>query len=173
MRIPFAVKHCMAGGVLAAGVLAATIVQAQPYVGAQAGMMKIDRGQVSDATLTGLTLRGGLVLHELLSAEVRVGKAVGDDSYRNVDVENDFYYGAYARLTPPLAGPVQPYLIGGYSYVENDFNGNTLRDDGESYGGGFDLGMEEHLSMNLEYLRLVDNDFGTQELIGVGVNYAF
>lgn len=114
-----------------------------------------------------------MVLHELVSAEVHVGKAFDDDSYRGVEVENDFHYGVYARLTPPLAGPVRPYLIGGYSYVENDFNGETLRDDGASYGGGFDLGMEEHISMSLEYLRLVDNDYGTQELIGLGLNYRF
>ena len=161
-------------GTLAAGMLfAGTAAQAEFYTGAQVNMLNIDRGSVSNVTLTGLTLRGGMVLHELVSAEVHAGKAFDDDSYRGVEVENDFHYGVYARLTPPLAGPVRPYLIGGYSYVENDFNGETLRDDGASYGGGFDLGMEEHISMSLEYSRLVDNDFGTQELIGLGLNYKF
>ena len=83
-----------------------------------------------------------------------------------------------AQLLIPLAILFSVSLVffgmsGGYSYVENDFNGETLRDDGASYGGGFDLGMEENISMSLEYLRLVDNDFGSQELIGLGLNYRF
>ena len=161
-------------GTLAAGMLLiGTAAQAEFYTGAQVSMLKIDRGAVSDIALTDLTLLGGMVLHELLSAEVHAGKAFNDDSYRGVEVENDFHYGVFARLTPPVAGPVRPYLLGGYGYVENDFNGETLRDDGAAYGGGFDLGLEEHMSMSLEYQRLVDNDHGTQELIGLGLNYRF
>lgn len=161
-------------GALSIGLLAgAMAVQAEMYAGAQASLMKVDRGAISDAQLGALTLRGGMVLHELVSAELRLGTGLSDDSYRNIDVENDFFYGAYARLTPPLEGPVQPYLIGGYSYVENDINGATQRDDGSSYGGGLDLGVGQHSTLNVEYLRLIDNDYGKQELIGLGVNYSF
>ena len=57
--------------------------------------------------------------------------------------------------------------------MENDITATTQRDDGSSYGGGFDLGVGQHSTLNVEYLRLVDNDFGKQELIGLGVNYSF
>ncbi|MED5433016.1 MAG: outer membrane beta-barrel protein [Pseudomonadota bacterium] len=167
-------KNGVVRGTLVAGMLlVGASVHAEFYTGAQVSMLKIDRGNVSDVALTDLNVRGGLVLHELLSAEVHAGKGFGDDSYQGVEVENDFHYGVYARLTPPVAGPIRPYLLGGYGYVENDFNGETLRDDGTSFGGGFDLGLEEHMSMSLEYLRLVDNEFGKQELIGLGLNYRF
>ena len=61
-------------GTLAAGMLfAGTAAQAEFYTGAQVNMLNIDRGSVSNVTLTGLTLRGGMVLHELVSAEVHAG----------------------------------------------------------------------------------------------------
>ena len=164
----------IARGAVSVGLLAGAVaVQAEMYAGAQVNLMKIDRGAVSDAQLSALTVRGGMVLHELVSAELRLGAGLSDDSYRNIDVENDFFYGAYARLTPPELKAVQPYLIGGYGYVENDINGTTQRDDGSSYGGGIDLGVGQHSTLNVEYLRLVDNDFGKQELIGLGLNYSF
>ena len=170
---PLSARNIVRGAVSVGLLAGAVAVQAEMYAGAQVNLMKIDRGAVSDAELTALTLRGGMVLHELVSAELRLGAGLSDDSYRNIDVENDFFYGAYARLTPPLEGPLQPYLIGGYGYVENEINGTTQRDDGSSYGGGFDLGVGQHSTLNVEYLRLVDNDFGKQELIGLGVNYSF
>ncbi|EKF73158.1 hypothetical protein A11A3_15187 [Alcanivorax hongdengensis A-11-3] len=143
------------------------------YGGAQYSYMTVDRGAVNNARLNGYTLRGGAVLHQLFSVEVRAGQALGDDSYRDIKVENDFYYGGYLLMTLPLEGPVTPYGIGGYGYVENDFNGNTQRDDGASYGFGFDYAADSHLGLNLEYLRLADNDYTQQELISLGVTYHF
>lgn len=164
----------VAYGALAVGLLtSAVVVQAEIYAGAQFNIMKIDRGAVSDAQFDALTLRGGMVLHELVSAELRLGTGISDDRYRNIEVENDFFYGVYARLTPPLEGSVQPYLIGGYGYAENDIHGATERDDGSSYGGGMEMGVGQHSTLNVEYLRLVDNAYGKQELIGIGINYAF
>ena len=148
-------------------------VQAETYLGAQANMMRIDRGAVSDAELTGLTLRAGMVFHELVSGEVRLGKAPDEDTYRGITVENDVYYGVYARLTPPVPWAVAPYLVGGYSYVENEFDDEMVRDDGAGFGGGVDMGVSDSMTVNLEYLRLIDNDFGKQELMGLGVSYFF
>ncbi len=57
--------------------------------------------------------------------------------------------------------------------MASESNGTAQRDDGSSCGGGFALGVGQHSTLNVEYLRLVDNDFGKQELIGLGVNYSF
>ena len=101
---PLSARNIARGAVSVGLLVGAVAVQAEMYAGAQVNLMKIDRGAVSDAELTALTLRGGMVLHELVSAELRLGAGLSDDSYRNIDVENDFFYGAYARLTPPLEG---------------------------------------------------------------------
>lgn len=172
MKLAYAIRE---RGLLIIGLalLANGTAQAETYVGAQANMMRVDRGSLQNAELTGVVFRGGVVMHALLSAEVRIGKGFGDDKVDGITLENDYFYGAYARLTPPVPWPVAPYLIGGYSYVENEVNDSMQRDDGMGYGGGFDMGVSDSVSINLEYLRLVNNDYGKQELIGLGANFFF
>ena len=150
--------------------------QAQFYGGAQFSHLTLSRGSVSNAQLSGITLRGGMVLvPQLFSAELRLGKAFGSDSDSDsgVKAKNDFYYGTLVRMTLPLGKPFTPYAVGGYGYVKTDLDGNTQRDDGGAYGLGVDYALPGKLSVNLEYLRLADNDYTKQELFSLGVNYHF
>lgn len=149
------------------------IADSTPYFGVQYGYLDFERGAVKEASLDALSLRGGLEINELLSGEVRLGTGLFDDDYRGIDAEMNYYYGVYAVVNLPTGGKLDPYLIGGYSYVDSSVGNEDYRDDGAAYGAGLNWAMDDQSALTLEYLKLVDNDHSKQNVVSVGMVYRF
>ncbi|MBZ2188216.1 porin family protein [Alcanivorax sp. JB21] len=159
-------------GVVAAGACGLALADMSPYAGIQYGYTDFERGNVS-TSLDVLVVRGGMRFTELLSAEARVSTGIGSGSDSGVKVENRYNYGAYGVVTLPLGNEFTPYAMGGYTYARSEIGGNRERDDGASYGAGVDWALDDMMSLNLEVLRTVRNDFTKQTVVGLGVKYHF
>lgn len=147
--------------------------QPQPYAGVQYGYLDYDRGNLKGQDLDVLSLRGGVQLNSLLSAEVRGGAGLFSQRYHGEKTRINFHYGLYVRLTLPNSSPFTPYLLGGYAYSDSQAAGRHQRDDGGSYGGGVSYALDSRVDLNLELLRLADNDHTRQNALTLGATYRF
>lgn len=165
-------KKTMAALVVAGASSFAT-AEMTPYFGVQYGYLDYDRGVVDGASLDAFTVRGGLDINELLAAEVRAGVGLVDDTRRGVEAEMNYHYGIYAVVNLPTGTRIDPYLLGGYSYVDSTVNRKDYSDDGLAYGAGMKWSMNDESALTLEYLKVADNDHTKQNLISVGILYHF
>lgn len=159
--------------VVAAGVSSFANAEMAPYFGVQYGFLDFDRGAVDGAALDAFTVRGGLDINELIAAEARVGLGLSDDTRRGIKAEMNYHYGVYAVINLPTGSHIDPYLLGGYSYVDSTVNRNDYSDDGLAYGAGLKWFMNDQSALTLEYLKVADNDYTKQNLISLGILYHF
>lgn len=159
--------------VVVAGVSSLATAEMAPYFGVQYGYLDFDRGAVDGAALDAFTLRGGLDINELIAAEARVGLGLSDDTRQGIKTEMNYHYGVYAVINLPTRTQLDPYLLGGYSYVDSTVNGSDYSDDGLAYGAGLKWAMNDESALTLEYLKVADNDYTKQNLISLGILYHF
>ncbi len=155
------------------------------YFGGNASFLEYADDDVEDdASLTAVYGRLGTMFNENFSGEIRVGFGLADDSVDTVlgavDVELDNLFGAYVRGGIPVSDAFYPYAIIGYtrgkfsySVPENDFTYAFKDSDSESdisFGFGADLDIGQNLTLNAEYISLLDKDGA--EISGVSVGLA-
>ncbi|MCH8544422.1 MAG: porin family protein [Alcanivorax sp.] len=159
-------------GLMAAGACSLALADMTPYAGIQYAYTDFKRGDVS-TSLDSIVVRGGMRFDELFSAEARISTGIGSGSDGGVKAENRYNYGAYGVVTLPLGNEYTPYAMGGYTYARSEVGGERQRDDGVSYGAGVDWALDDLMSLNVEVLRSVRNDFTKQTVVGLGVKYRF
>jgi outer membrane protein with beta-barrel domain len=119
--------------------------------------------------------RLGAHINEYLSAEMRLGTTMVDESQDNLDYRFNYHVGAYLGLGYRI-GAFRPYLLAGFTAGEEEVKRggvfkNTIED--VSYGIGADVMLGEQLGVNVEYTQYYD--FGRVNYKGpsLGLMYQF
>jgi len=142
----------------------AEIEKGQRYVGANANFLSYEEGSVMDASLLAVSGRFGAFVHENFSFEARVGLGLidGEDNIygTTVDIGLNHFFGIYARAGLPLNEQLYPYALIGYTRgeVEASAYGFTV-DEAESdssFGFGVDFKFNEKMTLNAEFINLLD-----------------
>lgn len=96
-----------------------------------------------------------------VAAEGRLGFGFLDDDIDGIDISTDLTWGAYLRAELPIAGALAPYGIVGFSYAkvsaDLDVVDVSADDTGFSFGVGASYQFNERITLNAEYLRLVED----------------
>lgn len=150
----------------------ADMIDITPYAGLQYAYTDFKRGDIN-TSLDSMVVRGGARFGQVLGAEARVSTGIGSGSHMGEKVENRYNYGAYGVVNLPTGQPYTPYALGGYTYARSEIGNSRQRDDGLSYGAGVDWALDDIMSVNVEVLRSVRNDFTKQTVVGLGVAYRF
>ncbi|WP_237673842.1 porin family protein [Vreelandella profundi] len=133
----------------------------------------------SDASPTGLTVRGGYFLTDYIAIEGRLGTGISDDtiSGTSIDLELDQLMGAYAAGYLPLNNMFSLYGLIGFSYAEgsasNRLTSISFDDDGFSYGAGAQINFTPQVSGQLEYMYYLDKSDYDLTAASLGVSYNF
>jgi|SRR5699024_2282842 len=160
-------------GVVSIGGASASDFIPKPYVGAQYGHTNFNRGDLNHVDQNHVTARVGAELLQIFGLEARVGTgftAVEKDSVR---VKGRYHYGVYGVINLPTVTDIAPYVLGGYTHTSTGINGKSFRDDSAAYGLGLNWSLSEAVSVNGEFMRLVDNDWSRQSSTSFGVKYSF
>lgn len=134
-----------------------------------------------DASLMAVYGRAGMFFNPNLSGELRLGLGVNEKTVdlggQDVDVEINNFYGAYLRGGLPVNETFYPYAVFGYTRGDADltvagdrYSGST---SGLSYGVGSDFTFNDVITLNIEYLILLDEDEAELGGISVGLSKTF
>ena len=132
------------------------------YAGASFAVLDYSESGFDDASLNALIGRAGAKFNEYISAEVRLGFGIGDDTVSGVDLELKNLIGAYVRAGFPASDTVYPYVVIGLSRLELEASGFGVTiddsDNDASYGLGVDIDVSEAATLNAEYTNYFDKD---------------
>lgn len=153
------------------------------YVGAGCSQMRYDdEDPDTDVQVKpeAATVRLGMEANDVLGIEARGARGFSSDSENGIEVEQDHLYGGYLKLSAPTEA-VRPYVIGGYTKTKTTYKASlgplagseTNREEDESWGAGVDVGLGEHVALNLEYMRYLDKENFELSGINVGIRSAF
>ncbi|MNJ63351.1 outer membrane protein X [compost metagenome] len=164
-------KFALKAAVFAVGL--ATLASAQARVGPYLGA-SLSRAEIDHADLTALGYKLGYQANQNFALEARLGTGLFDDSVDHRTYEIDNYAGLYAKAILPLNHNFSVYGLVGYSRAElktytrhgivNDWSDRDV-----SSGLGLDITVERNLSINLEWINLVED----VDLLSFGINYGF
>lgn len=134
-----------------------------------------------DARLHTLELNSGFWFHPLLSAEVRVGTGLGDETLElgSEQYELAVKTTASAYWRPELANDsAKLYALLGYSHVELEVSNPSepsfdMSDSGPSFGVGLGFYFEEQVTLNIEWRQLIDADGAELTGLSAGFDYRF
>lgn len=174
------------GRLLAAGavLLASNIALAQGYGGLGYSSAGADVDGV-DFDLGVLYGRIGSQVDENISAEFRVGVGTSDDTIRGsggeATLQLDKFFGAYFRGSLPLNDVVKPYVILGFTNIDVEVSYDTFLGSGSesdsdtdvSYGVGIDFQLDNQLIMNVEYMKIYDDEEWDVSGLALGVAFRF
>lgn len=159
---------------------------AEHYVGGNISAMKYKEDGLSDsANLVALYGRLGTEFTENFSAEIRVGTGLADDKVSvptvigavDVNVELNYFYGAYVRGTIPIADAFYPYAIVGFTRGELEAKALGLSEssseDDVSFGVGADIRLTSNTDLNLEYMNYIDKNEASIDGFSLGFTYRF
>lgn len=157
------------------------------YVGANVAWMSAGQDVLDDdADVLALYGRAGAFLGPNLALEVRGGIGLQDDTvgFEGIDADLDLknFYGVYGRAGLRLGHMVYPYVIAGWTEAEfeSDYldgideievTDSTTESD-FSYGVGVDFTFSGGVTVNVEYLVLLDQDEGELDGLSIGLNMA-
>lgn len=141
-------------------------IKGNNYIGASANFLSYEEPAIEDATLVSVSGRLGTFITENISAEARLGFGLlGDDVDvfgTSVDIDLNYFFGVYARAGLPINDNLYPYVLLGYTRgeVEASAGGSSLSEaeSDTSFGFGVDLKLNEKLTLNAEYINLLDKD---------------
>ncbi|WP_162925725.1 porin family protein [Isoalcanivorax indicus] len=153
-------------------VAAADMSDITPYGGLQYAWTDFKRGDIN-TSLDSMVVRGGARFGQVLGAEARLSTGIGSGSHLGEKVKNRYNYGAYGLVNLPTGEAYTPYALAGYTYARTEIGDSRQRDDGLSYGAGVDWALDDIMSVNVEVLRSVRNDFTKQTVVGLGIAYRF
>lgn len=160
-------------GVVGASGVAANDYIPQPYVGAQYGHTNFNRGALNHVNQNHITARVGAEMFQLLGLEARVGTGLTTVDKGGNRVKGRYNYGVFGVVNLPTDTAISPYVLGGYTHVSTGINGRNFRDDSAAYGLGLNWNVSDAVSVNGEFMRLVDNDWSRQSTTAFGVKYNF
>lgn len=160
------------GIVSVSGVSASDFIP-KPYVGAQYGHTNFNRGALNHVNQNHVTARVGAEVLELFGVEARFGTGFTTIDKGTARVKGRYHYGVYGVINLPTDIAVSPYVIGGYTHTSTGINGENYRDDSAAYGLGLNWNVSDAVSVNGEFMRLVDNDWSRQSSTSFGVKFAF
>ncbi len=142
-------------------------------VGLQYSHLAVDRGNLNRGNPGLLVASGTRRLSESYVFEARVGTGVVSECCFGPRLENDSLVGGYLVSSWWELQPVNPYLIAGYTATRTLINGVRFRDDGFSWGLGARQRLSPEMELRFEAMRLLENDYGRQDSLSVGVSYQF
>lgn len=158
---------------------------AEHYVGGNISAMKVKEDDLDNANLVALYGRLGTEFTENFSAEIRVGTGIDDDKVNvnvggmnvPVNVELNYFYGAYVRGTIPIADAFYPYAVVGFTRAELEGKafGQSVKSSGDdiSFGVGADIRLTSNTDLNLEYMNYYDKDDVSIDGFSLGFTYRF
>lgn len=121
-----------------------------------------------DADIIAAYGRFGMLFHPNFSGEVRLGFGLGEDEVeldgQVGDVDLKSYYGLYLRGGFPINDMFNPYAVLGYTWLDSELTwADETWDAGDSdsdisYGIGADFNVMDTVTINAEYILLVDAD---------------
>lgn len=149
-----------------------------PYLGLSFNQNRLDTPY--DVDLNSIMLRGGMQFNDYFAAELRVAGGLNDEDTITGTSSLDSHYGFYAKAAAPFglgfsdnAPTLAPYLVIGISEARLDYNDESLKQSGFSYGLGFDFTVVEDWIVSAEYLRLIDTNDIYIETFSFGLTYKF
>jgi opacity protein-like surface antigen len=133
------------------------------YIGATANFLNYEQPG-AEANFTTVSGRLGTFINDNFSAEARLGFGVRGDDFSvfgtTVDIDLNYVFGIYARAGFPMNEKLYPYVLLGYSKGEVETSvGSTSSDEtasGSSFGFGVDFKLNNKLTLNAEYISLLD-----------------
>jgi opacity protein-like surface antigen len=150
------------------------------YIGAGVNFLSYEQPGVK-ANFTAVSGRLGTYINDYLSAEARLGFGLQGDDFdvfgTTVDLDLNYVYGIYARAGLPLNEKLYPYVLLGYSKGEVETSaGSTTTDkaaSGTSFGFGIDFKLNNKLTLNAEYINLLDRDAVKVAGFNLGASVSF
>lgn len=178
-------KKMLLAGIISSTFSAVTIAEdnsgPQKYLGVGLGFYTYDEIGFGEADLTGSVFRVGAKFNEYIAAEGRLGFGIVGDSVsylgQEIDVDLNYLFGAYLRAGIPASDKVFPYMVAGFTRgeVEASALGVSVEaaESDMSYGLGIDVDASDKVTLNAEYINLLDKD-GAEVggfSLGVAVNF--
>lgn len=155
----FKLKKALLGSAV---MIAASLASADVYVGGSYSILDFEEEGIPDLDFGALNLRGGVEFNDYISAELRYGFGVKDDSVGVVDFELERSFGLYLRGGAEVANGVKPYAMIGYTDLEISASGPGGSADESSsdlgFGIGVDIDVAKDLVFNLEYANFYNKD---------------
>jgi opacity protein-like surface antigen len=135
-----------------------------------------------------LYLGAGYRFNQYVAVEARLGTSVSDYQWTSgeyaLDVESSSFYSGYFKLMHPLVSGLTPYaLLGGYrgnydATLSDSVSSISASDHDTGFSWG--LGLEYPLNakgvgvtLGLEYISYLDNDYISSDGVGFRVGYQF
>ena len=146
------------------------LAEPKPYLGAGGALMNVSfDGIDDDADIAAFYGRAGMEFVDNISGELRAGYGLTEDEVDvfggSVDIELDYFVGAYLRGSLPIHETVKPYAIIGLTKGQLTASANGSSDSGSendfSFGFGVDIAIDERSSFGIEYMNYLDKD-GTE-----------
>ncbi len=148
------------------------------YMGASAGGAFYNEDQIPQLRPTVAMFRLGQQFNPYVAIEGRIGTSISDGRSQGDRVNFNAIYGGYIKGMVPITPWFAPYAIAGVGGAQihrnyEDFNSNNA---GLSYGFGTEFHLGGGASLNLEWVRLINNadnigyNFNT-DLLTFGVNW--
>jgi len=149
-----------------------------PYFGASAGGAFYNEDGIPQLTPTIVMFRIGQQFNPYLAIEGRIGTTISGGRSQGDHVDLNALYGGYIKGMLPVTPWFSPYAIAGVGGAQvhrnyPDFNSN---DAGLSFGFGTEFHLGGGASVNLEWVRLINNannigfNYNT-DLLTFGVNW--
>tara|TARA_R110002049_G_scaffold280642_1_gene459965 strand:+ start:155 stop:709 length:555 start_codon:yes stop_codon:yes gene_type:complete len=150
------------------------------YIGGSVNLLSYEEPGV-DADLVAVSGRLGTFITENFSVEGRLGFGlVGDDvdiTGTNVDVDLNYIFGVYARAGLPVNENIYPYVLLGYSRGEVEASAGSFSveeaESDVSFGFGVDFKLNDKLTLNAEYVNLIDKDDVEVSGFNLGASVSF
>jgi opacity protein-like surface antigen len=156
------------------------------YVGGNYVFVTYDEdGFAEDIDMGALVAKVGAKINPYVSAELRAGFGVADDSATvngvTGEIEVDYLVGGYGVLGIPNETPVYPYVVLGFTKGELTASvrgpgGSASASASEtdfSYGVGANFDVSTNVQMNAEYMNYIDKDGAEISGISLGASYLF
>lgn len=147
------------------------------YGGVLYGDVNYEEGNASlDMAATSFIL--GVQFNDYVGSEFRYGSGMNSDSLYGIKMELDNYYGFYVTGTLPVNQYIQPYVVAGYTRAEAtithpSYGSTTDTGSGASLGFGIKSELNNHFSLRLERLEMIDKDGYTLEQTSLAALWQF
>jgi opacity protein-like surface antigen len=155
------------------------------YFGIGYSEISYDSDRQDDLKLPTWKVKLGNKFSKYLAIEARYSGPVDDDTRSYLNIDNDPFevksrieqmYGIYLRPMFPI-GAFSVYGLAGFTHVDvkeeiKNIGSDTFDEEDFSYGGGVEWYLFPHMSLNVEWARLLDDEHNMDEITG-GLNFRF
>ena len=132
---------------------------------------------VSGLDPTGIAIRFVPATDKWFGYEARLGFGISEGSDNGVEVDVQTIVGFYLNAHSNIGNALSVYGVAGYTWVRYDLkSGGTpsLSSEDESgfgYGFGIDLGKQNSMKLNLEFMQILDKSDFDLSTISIGVSF--